>query len=149
MTIKDKKISRWNPNTIAVHGKEMRSHFDETSEALFLTSGYIYKSAEEAEAAFKQEIDRYVYSRFGNPTVSMFEERLASLEKAEDCRAVSTGMAAVFAALASYLNAGDRLIASKALFGSCHYICKELLPRLGIITDFNEKATVKMLKPPR
>jgi O-succinylhomoserine sulfhydrylase len=125
----------WRPDTQAVRGATVRSQFDETNEAIFLNSGYVYKSAEEAEAAFKQEIERYVYSRFRNPTVAMFEQRLALMEGAEDCRGMASGMAAVFAALGSHLSAGDRLVASRALFGSCQYICAELLPRYGIETE--------------
>jgi O-succinylhomoserine sulfhydrylase len=135
MTIDYESQRKWQPETQAVRGATVRSQFDETSEAIFLNSGYVYKTAEEAEAAFNQEIERYVYSRFRNPTVTMFEQRLALLEGAEDCRATSSGMAAVFAALASHLSAGDRLVASRALFGSCQYICTELLPRMGVITE--------------
>jgi len=129
-----------------VRGATERSQFDETNEAIFLNSGYVYKSAQEAEQAFKQEIDRYVYSRFGNPTVAMFERRLSLLEGAEDCRAMASGMAAVFASLASHLNAGDRLVASRALFGSCHYICADLLPRFGVQTEFVDGADLKQWK---
>jgi len=125
---------KWATQTQMVRGATERSQFNETNEALFLSSGYVYSSAEEAEAAFKQEIDRYVYSRFRNPTVAMFERRLALLEGADDCRGTATGMAAVFASLASQLNAGDRLVAARAMFGSCHYICAELLPRFGVET---------------
>tara|TARA_B110000438_G_scaffold294072_1_gene334879 strand:- start:1728 stop:2921 length:1194 start_codon:yes stop_codon:yes gene_type:complete len=135
MTVDFEHQRDWRPETQAVRGATERSQFDETSEAVFLNSGYVYKSAEEAESAFKQEIDRYVYSRFGNPTVAMFERRLALLEGAEDCRAMASGMAAVFASLASGLSTGDRLVASRALFGSCHYICVDLLPRFGIETE--------------
>ena len=110
----------------------MRSNFDETSEALFLTSGYAYNSAEEAEATFKGESNHFQYSRFGNPTVSMFEDRLAALEGAEACRATSTGMSAVFYALLALLKAGDRIVAARQLFGSCHYIINDLLPKYGI-----------------
>ncbi|NKB43828.1 MAG: O-succinylhomoserine sulfhydrylase [Alphaproteobacteria bacterium] len=135
MTIDYESQRNWEPQTQAVRGATVRSQFDETSEALFLNSGYVYKSAEEAEAAFNQDIDRFVYSRFGNPTVTMFEQRLALLEGAEECKAMGSGMAAVFAALASHLSAGDRLVASRALFGSCQYICEELLPRFGVTTE--------------
>ncbi|MGF1608972.1 MAG: O-succinylhomoserine sulfhydrylase [Kiloniellales bacterium] len=126
--------SSWRQQTRLVRGGLARSAFDETAEALYLTSGYVYGSAEEAEAAFKGESDRYIYSRYGNPTVSMFEERLAQLEGAEACRATASGMAAVFAALICQLRAGDRVVSSRALFGSCHYIIAEILPRLGIET---------------
>ena len=108
----------------------------ETAEALFLTSGYVYDSAEQAEATFKGEVEHFQYSRFGNPTVVMFEERLAMVEGAEACRATATGMAAVHAAMLSHLKAGDRVVASRALFGSCHWIVSTLLPRYGIATTF-------------
>lgn len=124
--------NKWHSETIGIHGGSMRSQFDETSEAIFMNSGFIYSNAEEAEAAFSDEIDRYLYSRFGNPTVTIFEKKLALLEGAESCKATSSGMAAVFAALASFLKSGDRLVASKALFGSCYFICKEILPKYGV-----------------
>ncbi len=126
----------WALNTQLVRGATERSQFEETSEAIYLNSGYVYKTAEEAEKAFKNEIERYVYSRFRNPTVAMFEKRLALIEGAEECRAMASGMAAVYAALASHLSTGQRLVASRAIFGSCQYICAELLPRFGIKTDF-------------
>ena len=113
-----------------------RSRYGETSEALYLTSGYVYGSAEEAEAAFDGTRPRYQYSRFGNPTVAMLEERLASLEGAEACLTTATGMAAIHAAMLSHLKAGDRVVASRALFGSCHWIVSSLLPRYGIKADF-------------
>ena len=128
--------SKWRSETKAVHSGTLRSQFDETSEAIFLNSGFIYSSAVEAEAAFGDKINRYLYSRFGNPTVSMFEEKLKIIEDAEDCKATGSGMSAVFASLASYLKAGDRLVASKALFGSCYIICKEILPKFGIEVSF-------------
>ncbi|WP_340119289.1 O-succinylhomoserine sulfhydrylase [Pelagibius sp. 7325] len=126
---------RWRPQTELVRGGLARSPFEETSEALYLTSGYVYGSAEEAEAAFKGDRLRFVYSRYANPTVSMFEERLRLLEGAEACRATASGMAAVFAALMAQLKAGDRVVASRALFGSCQYIIAELLPRFGVETQ--------------
>ena len=131
---------KWRTRTKLVRGATERSQFSETSEAVFMTSGYVYANAEEAELAFKQEIDRFVYSRFGNPTTAMFEKRLALIEGAEACRATASGMAAVYAALACFLNAGDRLVAARALFGSCQYICAELLPRFGIKVDFVDGA---------
>ena len=131
---------KWRTRTQLVRGATERSQFNETSEAIFLTSGYVYKNAEEAESAFKQEIDRFVYSRFGNPTTAMFEKRLALIEGAEACRATASGMAAVYASLACFLNAGDRLVAARALFGSCQYICAELLPRFGVKVDFVDGA---------
>jgi O-succinylhomoserine sulfhydrylase len=127
---------KWRPQTRAVRGGQVRSNFDETSEALFLTSGYAYNSAEEAEATFKGESTHYQYSRFGNPTVTMFENRLAALEGAEACRATSTGMSAVFFALLALLKSGDRVVAARQLFGSCHYIVNELLPKYGIAGEF-------------
>lgn len=136
----------WAFQTQLVRGATERSQFMETSEALYLTSGYVYKTAEEAEQSFKNEIERYVYSRFRNPTVAMFERRLALIEGAEECRATASGMAAVFAALACQLSAGDRLVASRALFGSCQYICAELLPRFGIITEFVDGANLSQWK---
>lgn len=117
--------------TLLVRGGLERTAFDETAEGLFLTSGYVYADAAEAEAAFAGDHDRYIYSRYGNPTVTMFEERLRLLEGAEACMATASGMAAVFAALASVVNAGDRVVGSRALFGSCHVILSEILPRLG------------------
>lgn len=128
-------ISSWRAQTRAVRGGQIRSNFDETSEALFLTSGYAYASAEEAEATFKGESSHYQYSRFGNPTVSMFENRLAALEGAEACRATSTGMSAVFFALLALLKSGDRIVAARQLFGSCHYIVTDMLPRYGIQSE--------------
>ncbi len=124
----------WGPTTQLVRGGLNRSPHSETSEALYLTSGYVYDTAEEAAAAFADENPRYIYSRYGNPTVSMFEERLRLLEGAQACRATSSGMAAVFAALASILRAGDRLVASRALFGSCLHVVAKILPPFGIET---------------
>jgi O-succinylhomoserine sulfhydrylase len=125
----------WRQQTQMVRGGLARSAFDETAEAIFMTSGYVYESAEEAEAAFKGEHARFVYSRYANPTVSMFEERLRLLEGAEVCRGTASGMAAVFAALMCQLKAGDRVVSSRALFGSCQYIVAEILPRFGIETQ--------------
>ena len=120
------------PDTLAVRGGLARSNFDETSEALYLTSGFVYDCAEQAEAAFKDEIDKFIYSRYGNPTVSMFEERLRLLEGAEGCFATASGMAAVFVALGALLGKGDRLVSSRALFGSCLVVVDEILPRWGV-----------------
>ena len=124
----------WRPATNLVRGGTNRSNFAETTEGIFLTSGFVYETAEQAQRAFKGEEDRFIYSRFSNPTVGMFEERMALLENAKACRATATGMAAVNAALAASVKAGDRLVASKALFGSCDYICRELLPKFGVET---------------
>ena len=126
----------WRPQTKAVRSGQTRSNFDETSEALFLTSGYVYPTAEEAEKTFKGESTHFQYSRFGNPTVAMFENRLIALEGAEACRATSTGMSAIFFSLLACLKAGDRIVAARQLFGSCHYIINELLPKYGIKGEF-------------
>ena len=126
----------YRPATTLVHGGTTRTPYGETSEALFLTSGFVYESAEQAEATFTGAAEHFQYSRFGNPTVAMFEERLAQLEGAEACRAAATGMAAVHAAMLSHLKTGDRVVASRALFGSCHWIVSTLLPRYGITSEF-------------
>jgi O-succinylhomoserine sulfhydrylase len=136
---KDKKTRR-RPQTEAVRGGLERSQFHETSEAIYMNSGYVYESAEEAEAAFKGDIQRYVYSRYANPTVSMFEERLRLVEGAEACMATASGMSAVFASLMALLKAGDRIVASRALFGSCHYIVNDILPRFGVEHEFVDGA---------
>ncbi|RYY11118.1 MAG: aminotransferase class I/II-fold pyridoxal phosphate-dependent enzyme, partial [Alphaproteobacteria bacterium] len=129
-------ISSYRPATLLVHGGVERSPYGETAEALYLTSGFVYESAEQAEATFTGAVSHYQYSRFGNPTVNMFEARLAQLEGAEACRATATGMAAVHAAMLSHLKTGDRVVASRALFGSCYWIVSTLLPRYGITSEF-------------
>ncbi len=128
----DPTSDAWAPETQLVHGGVLRSQFGETSESIFLTQGYVYSSAEQAEARFKNEDPGYQYSRFSNPTVAMFEERLRLLEGAEVARATATGMAAVTAGLLSYLKAGDHVVAAKAMFGSCRYIVETQCPRFGI-----------------
>jgi len=133
----------WRPRTKAVHGGTVRSQFGETSEALFLTSGYVYTSAEEAAARFRGDDEGFIYSRFSNPTVGMFEERMAALEGAEAAWATATGMAAVSSALLAMLRAGDHVVAAKAMFGSCRYIVEEMLPRFGVqstLTDGRDLA---------
>jgi O-succinylhomoserine sulfhydrylase len=125
-----------HPQTLAVRGGLARSGFDETAEALYLTSGFVYESAEQAEAAFEDELDHYVYSRYGNPTVTVFEERMRLLEGAEACFGTASGMAAVFTAMAALCGAGDRVVSSRALFGSCFVILDEILPRWGVETVF-------------
>ncbi|HSE79280.1 MAG TPA: O-succinylhomoserine sulfhydrylase [Alphaproteobacteria bacterium] len=131
----DKPNTEWRAQTNLVRGGLRRSAFSETAEALFVTSGYVYGTAEEAETAFAAGGEgRFVYSRYSNPTVSMFEERLRLLEGAEAARATASGMAAVFASLMCQLKAGDRVVSSRALFGSCHYIIADLLPRYDIET---------------
>ena len=127
--------SHWHRDTKLVRAGTKRSAHQETSEALYLNSGFVYDTAEEAAAAFAGEADRYVYSRYGNPTVEMFEDRLAALEGAEACKATGTGMAAVFSALACQLDSGDRVVASRALFGACHAIITKILPKWGIETE--------------
>src|SRR5690606_20800114 len=112
----------WHPETRLVHGGTLRSQFGETSEALFLTQGYVYESAEAAEGRFKGEVPGFVYSRFANPTVNMFERRMCAIEGAEDARATASGMAAVAAALLCHVNAGDHVVGARSLFGSCHWI---------------------------
>ncbi len=126
--------ARWGDATKLVRGGLERTHHGETSEALYLNSGFVYDEPETAEKRFAGEDDGYVYGRYGNPTVSMFEERLALLEGAEACYGVASGMAAVFGALACQLKAGDHLVASKALFGSCYQVVTNILPRFGIRT---------------
>src|ERR1700760_1509980 len=124
------------PATRLVHGGVQRSAHGETAEALYLTSGYVYDDAEQAEATFAGTVEHYQYSRFVHPTLSMLEQRLCLLEGAEACRTTATGMAAVNSALLAHLKAGDRVVASRALFGSCHWIVSTLLPKFGIATEF-------------
>ncbi len=130
------KSAGWRPQTLAVRAGLARSEFSETSEALYLNSGYVYGAAEEAEAAFDGSVERYVYSRFRNPTVAVFEERLAALEGAEVCRTTASGMAAVTTAMLCSVRTGDRVVAARELFGSCSWIVGELLPRYGITAEF-------------
>ncbi|WP_374446717.1 O-succinylhomoserine sulfhydrylase [Stella sp.] len=119
-------------DTRLVRGGLRRSHNRETSEALYLTSGFVYPDAETAEAAFSGPEEGWIYTRFGNPTTAMLEERLALMEGAPAVRTAATGMAAVFAALMASVRAGDRVVASRALFGSCHYVVSRILPRFGV-----------------
>ncbi|MDT5258019.1 MAG: O-succinylhomoserine sulfhydrylase, partial [Mycobacterium sp.] len=122
--------------TIGVRGGILRSGFEETAEATYLTSGYVYESAAVAEKSFTGDLDHYVYSRYGNPTVTMFEERLRLIEGAPAAFATASGMAAVFTSLGALLATGDRLVAARSLFGSCFVVCNEILPRWGIETIF-------------
>lgn len=122
--------------TDLIHAGRIRTNFDENAEALFLTSGFVYENAELAEAVFNNQIPHYQYSRFSNPTVAMLEQRLAKIEGAEACRCTATGMAAVHASMLSQLRTGDRVVAARALFGSCHWIISTLLPQYGIETVF-------------
>ena len=127
----------WSPRTRLVHGGARRSQYGETSEAIFLTQGFVYPDAATAEARFIQSgPDEFIYARYGNPTVRMFEDRMASLEGAEDAFATASGMAAVHGALFAQLKAGDHVVAARALFGSCLFICETLLPRFGIEVSF-------------
>tara|TARA_B110000971_G_C20013256_1_gene502606 strand:- start:162 stop:1352 length:1191 start_codon:yes stop_codon:yes gene_type:complete len=124
----------WSAQTELIHGGNSRSQFGETSEALYLTSGFVYDSAEQAAARFREEEDGYIYARFGNPTVRAFEERMMALEGegAQDARATATGMAAVTSCLMSQLQTGDHIVAARALFGSCRYVVETLMPKFGV-----------------
>ena len=127
----------WNTRTRLVHGGTLRSQYAEMSEAIFLTQGFAYASAEEAEARFLQSgEDEFIYARYGNPTVAMFERRIAALEGAEDAFATASGMAAVSGALTATLKAGDHVVAARALFGSCLYVLEEVLTRFGVEVTF-------------
>lgn len=129
-----KDTSRFRPETRLVHSGTLRSQFGETSEALFLTQGYVYDTAEQCEARFKGQDPGFIYSRYSNPTIAMFERRMIELEGAEAARSTATGMAAVTTSILAPLEAGDHVVASKALFGSCLYVVQDLLPRYGIET---------------
>ena len=138
------KNKKWNIETKLIREGLNRSQFNETSEPIYMTSSYVYDSPEQAEARFKGDEDGFIYSRYGNPTVQMFEDRLASIENADKCFATATGMAAVFASLMCQLEAGDKVVSSRALFGSCYQILTKILPKYGIETvlvngtDLNE-----------
>ena len=125
-------LARYRPETRLVHAGTLRSEFGETSEGLFLTQGYVYETAELCEARFKGQDPGYIYSRYSNPTIAMFEQRMIALEGAEACRSTATGMAAVTTAVLAPLKAGDHVVASKQMFGSCRYVVEDLLPRYGI-----------------
>lgn len=129
-----KSPANYRPETRLVHSGTLRSQYGETSESLFLTQGYVYDTAEQCEARFKGEDPGFIYSRYSNPTIAMFERRMIELEGAEAARSAATGMAAVTTAILAPLKAGDHLVASKALFGSCLYVVQDLLPRYGIET---------------
>ena len=138
------KNKKWNIETKLIREGLNRSQFNETSEPIYMTSSYVYDSPEQAEARFKGDEDGFIYSRYGNPTVQMFEDRLASIENADKCFATATGMAAVFASLMCQLETGDKVVSSRALFGSCYQILTKILPKYGIETvlvngtDLNE-----------
>lgn len=124
--------AKWRSATALVHGGTQRSQFGETSEALFLTQGFVYQSAEAAEARFKGEEDGFIYSRYANPTVDMFEKRMCLLEGAEDARATASGMSAVAASIACQVKTGDHIVAARALFGSCRWVIETLMPKYGV-----------------
>jgi O-succinylhomoserine sulfhydrylase len=130
----NKNYKKYKKQTQLVRGGLTRSQYGETSESIFMNSGYVFTSAEEAKARFAGELDGYLYSRYGNPTVKMFEERMALNEESEACFATASGMSAVFASLMSFLKSGDHIVSSCALFGSCYHILDQILPRYGIIT---------------
>ncbi|MGB0748624.1 MAG: O-succinylhomoserine sulfhydrylase [Magnetospiraceae bacterium] len=130
-----KDARKWRPATQAVRGGTVRSQHKETSEALYLNSGYVYDEALEAEEAFAGDQVRFVYSRFGNPTVAMLEERLALIEGTRFCRTAPTGMAAIFAAIMAMTRTGGRVVGARALFGSCVHILNHILPRFGVETE--------------
>lgn len=122
----------WKQQTRLVHEGQNRSPHGETAEAMYLTSGFVYESAEQAEARFREEDQGFIYSRFGNPTVRAFEQRMIALEGTQDARATATGMAAVTATMMSQLQAGDHIVAARALFGSCRYVVETLMPKFGV-----------------
>lgn len=122
----------WRPATQLVHGGSLRSQYGETSEAIYLTQGFVYESAEAAEARFKGETEGYIYARYGSPTNDMFEKRMCALEGAEEARATASGMAAVTAAILCQVKAGDHIVAARALFGSCRWVVETLAPKYGI-----------------
>jgi O-succinylhomoserine sulfhydrylase len=135
--------AQYRPETRLVHSGTLRSQFGETSEALFLTQGFVYDSAEQCEARFKGEETGFLYSRFSNPNVSMFERRMIELEGAGAARATATGMAAVTTAMLAPLKAGDHVVAAKAMFGSCRYVVEDLLPRYGIASTLVDGLDLK------
>jgi len=138
-----KTPGKWRARTLAVRGGQARTPFQETSEALFLTSGYAYETPEQAEARFKGEADGFVYSRFSNPTVTMFEERIAALEGAPCARATASGMASVTTTFLCALRSGDHVVAAKAMFGACRYVIEEVLSRYGITNTLVDGDDVK------
>jgi O-succinylhomoserine sulfhydrylase len=136
-------FDKYRPETRLVHAGTLRSQFGEMSEALFLTQGYIYPSAEECEARFSGKLPGYVYSRYSNPTMSMFELRMAALEGAEAARSTATGMAAVTTALMGLVRAGDHVVAAKALFGSCRWVIEDWLGRFGVTSTLVDGANLE------
>ena len=129
----------WSPRTKSVHSGTRRSQYGEMSEAIFLTQGFVYDTPEQAEARFIESgTDEFIYARYGNPTVRMFEDRIAAIEGTEDAFATASGMAAVNGALTSMLRAGDHVVSAKALFGSCLYVLEDILTRFGVEVTFVE-----------
>ena len=128
----------WIHYTVAVRGGLARSGFGETGEALYLNSGFTYDSAEQAESSFKEETEHHLYSRFSNPTVAMFEDRLAAIEGAEACFATSSGMSAMFASVACLVKQGDHVVASASMFSSCYVVLNEILPSWGVTIELVE-----------
>jgi len=147
----NKNYKNYKKQTQRVRGGLLRSEHGETSEAIFMNSGYVFKSAEEAKARFAGELEGYLYSRYGNPTVTMFEERMALNEEAEACFATASGMAAVFASLMCQLQAGDHVVSATALFGSCREVIKNIITRYGIKVSFVDGKNIdswkKAVKP--
>lgn len=134
----------WNARTKLVHGGTRRSQYNEVSEAIFLTQGFVYDNAEQAEARFLESgPDEFIYARYGNPTVAMFEDRIAAIEGAEAAFATASGMAAVSGALISMLRAGDHVVAARALFGSCLYVLEDILTRFGVEVTFVDGTDLK------
>lgn len=146
MTTDTKTQKKLRPATTLVHGGGTRSQYGETSEAMFLTQGFVYSTAEAAEARFNGEDPGFVYSRYANPTTAMFEDRIKALEGAEAARATASGMAAVNLALMASVRAGDHVVAAKALFGSCRYICETLLPRFGVESTLVDGTDIEQWK---
>ena len=151
MNGKDKIVTKdnsanWRPATQMVRGGTVRSQFGETSEAIFLTSGYAYDSAEQAAARMSGDEEGFVYSRYANPTVRMLEDRLTLLEGAETCRVTASGMGAISSAMIAPLKQGDRVVAASALFGSCRFICANILPRYGVETEFVQGSDLEAWK---
>jgi O-succinylhomoserine sulfhydrylase len=134
------------PETRAVHSGILRSQFGENAEALFLTQGFVYDEAETAESRFSGKAPGFVYSRYANPTLAMFEQRIAAIEGAEACRATATGMAAVTSSFLCFLKAGDHVVAARALFGSCRWVIEEFLPRFGVPCTLVDGTDLKQWK---
>jgi O-succinylhomoserine sulfhydrylase len=146
MSASEAKAKNYRPETRLIHSGTLRSQFGETSEALFLTQGYVYPTAEECEARFSGKMPGYVYSRYSNPTMSMFEQRMAALEGAEAARSTATGMAAVTTALMGLVRAGDHIVAAKALFGACRWVIEEWLGRFGVTSTLVDGTDIAQWK---